>query len=192
MKTNAAVGLGLAGASLWPSPGGRSWRGASRLCAVVLLAIGAATLGEYVFGLRLGIDRLLFSEPAGAVHTSSPNRLAANTAFCLVSLGRALLVIGRRRRRWCPSTCLALAAGSVAGLALVGIAMGVTTIPGVSQQARMALMTAITFVVLTVGCACASPDSLPMRRFLSSGSGGLAVRRLLPVAIVLPVALGAA
>src|SRR5206468_823716 len=63
-------------------------------------------------------------------------------------------------------------------------------IPGVSQQARMALMTAITFVVLAIGCGSASPESASVRQFLSAGSGGMTVRRLLPVAVVLPVALG--
>ncbi|MCA1689887.1 MAG: response regulator [Actinobacteria bacterium] len=85
---------------------------------------------------------------------------------------------------------MALVVAAVAGLALVGIGMGVTAIPGVSQQARMALMTAVTFVVLAVGCGCASPDSASLRRFFSAGSGGLTVRRLLPVALVLPVVLG--
>ncbi|MEA2355294.1 MAG: hypothetical protein QOD61_1423 [Solirubrobacteraceae bacterium] len=190
MKTNTAVALGLTGLGLWLSQLEKPGRAGARICAAAVMAIGAATLVEYTLGVNLGIDQLLFHEPFGVVHTSSPNRMAANTAFCFVALGLALVLVGRRAGKWCPTSVLALIVAAIAGLALIGIGMGVTAIPGVSQQARMALMTAITFVVLAVGCGCASPDSASVRRFFSAGSGGLTVRRLLPVAFVLPVALG--
>jgi hypothetical protein len=42
--------------------------------AAAAIAIGMATLWEYVFGVNLGIDQLLFHEAAGG--GGSPNPLA--------------------------------------------------------------------------------------------------------------------
>lgn len=67
MRANAAVCFILCGAALWLM--GRELRGAARgigrVCAVLAVLIGLATLAEYLFGIDLGIDQLLFLEAPG-------------------------------------------------------------------------------------------------------------------------------
>jgi hypothetical protein len=96
MKANTAVGLAFAGISLWLSLPGESrcrWRYIARLFALLTALIGVATLCEYLFSVNLRIDQLLFSEPAGALATYAPGRMAPVSAAALVAIGLALLVM---------------------------------------------------------------------------------------------------
>src|ERR1700731_2826561 len=70
MKPNTALGLAFSGTSLWLLlPGeSRTRRGhIARFLALMVVMIGAATLIEYLFGLNLRIDQLLFNDPKGSV-----------------------------------------------------------------------------------------------------------------------------
>ena len=75
MKANTAVGLILCGVGLalvsWREPRKllRPWLAA---VAAVVIAIGAITLGEYVFGWTPGIDEVLFREGPDTVWTAAP------------------------------------------------------------------------------------------------------------------------
>src|SRR6185436_7771422 len=73
-KTNTAIGIVLAGAGLVllaPESRGRARTIAGRACATLVTAIGLLTLSEHLFGWNLGIDELIFREPAGLVATLS-------------------------------------------------------------------------------------------------------------------------
>ena len=101
MKTNAALAMLLAGAGLVllipeQATGGR--RGAGRMCAAVVLALGALTFSEHVFGWKLGIDQLLATEPPGAAGVTSPNRMGPPASFSFLLLGPALLLLGRQSK----------------------------------------------------------------------------------------------
>ena len=62
-----------------------------------------------------------------------------------------------RRRGLRPAQFLALAAGLIALLALIGYAYSATALMGVKQFIPMALNTAIAFAILSVGILCARP-----------------------------------
>lgn len=100
MKANTALGFVLSGLALWPlrrptvAPGVGAKR-AARTVAGVVVALGAVSLGEYLFSWNAGIDQLLFREVADAVGTSSPGRMAPNDAIALVAAGLALLLLLR-------------------------------------------------------------------------------------------------
>jgi hypothetical protein len=86
MKADAAVcfllpGFSLAVHSHSPRRSGRPRAAGGRAGPVVL--VGAATLAEYAFGVRLGIDRLLFGDHAGpgAPYPGRPAALAWPTAL---------------------------------------------------------------------------------------------------------------
>jgi hypothetical protein len=79
MKANTALCFILFGASLWmlvPEQTGQKVRSIARVFAFIGTIIGALSLSEYIFDLNLGIDQLLFHEPAGAVETFHPGRMA--------------------------------------------------------------------------------------------------------------------
>jgi signal transduction histidine kinase len=88
------------------------------------------------------------------------------------------------------SQLLALIVGSVALVALVGYVYGVTSLYGISPQTGMALHTAATFLLLSGGVLLIKPEQGLMRLLTSEGMGGIAARRLLTAAIIIPVLLG--
>ena len=92
MKPNTALCFVLVGLALLlsrPSSAFRLQSSAlvsrlSRLCTLLVGLIGLLSLCEYAFGWNPGFDQWLFTEPAGAVGTSNPGRMAPDTALCFV------------------------------------------------------------------------------------------------------------
>src|SRR5271170_1941423 len=79
MKANTALGIALSGISLWFSLPGESHpsrRQIARFSSIMVALIGVAILIEYLLGLNLHIDELLFRDPTINVGTISPGRLS--------------------------------------------------------------------------------------------------------------------
>src|SRR5947208_1029317 len=66
VKTNAGIALLCCGASLGLQSLSSSRRAArlAQILALIVLVLGALTLSEHIIGWNLGIDQLLFKEPA--------------------------------------------------------------------------------------------------------------------------------
>ena len=97
MKANAAIGVLMAGVGVLVKVGDPPrWR---RLTGdglgLACMLLGVVTLAEYLTGWQPGIDELVFSEAPTEVRTSSPNRMAASAAVCLVLLGTAVVLPSR-------------------------------------------------------------------------------------------------
>jgi PAS domain S-box-containing protein/putative nucleotidyltransferase with HDIG domain len=195
MKPNSAVCfvlMGVALALLGPVVISRRRRvlGGSFAAGAGLLA--ALTLSEYVLGIDLGIDQLLFSEAPGAVGTSYLGRMAPNSAVAFVLLSGALACLGPggRWRLWA-GPALAVSAAVLAGIALIGYLSKVTSLYAGSPLTQMAIPTGAGLLVLAAGLFCARPSQGPMRLVSSDTVGGKVARVLFPAAIALPVVLGA-
>ena len=159
-----------------------------------MLLIGLARVGGYLAGWDGGPDQLLFRAALDreAARAGLPNRMSPNTAAAFVLVGLALMLLDARTRRRGirPAQFLALAAGLIALLALIGYAYSATSLIGVKQFIPMALNTAIAFAILSVGILCARPDRGVMRVVSSDGAGGAMARRLLPASILIPAFVG--
>ena len=155
--------------------------------ALLAAALGAAKLACYAAGRSLVVDRLLFPASVEALD----NQIAPNTALALCLIGAALAAIDSKLRseRWL-AEWLALAGGLISLLALVGYAYGVQRFFGVGQYTPMALNTALAGALLSVGILLARPDRGLMVALTSPNAGGRMIRQILPVAIILPIALG--
>ena len=194
MKANAAFAFLLSGFSLWFSaPGEESstW-GKERIgqaLAFLVALLGLLTLSEYVFGWDLGIDQLLAREAPGAFKTSSPGRMAPNAALNFLFLGGALLALEVRRGEWIVSI-LALAAGAVAMLALMGYAYGEDSLTGFVSYTHIAIHTAVAFVVLAVGVLFRLRDRGVTGFVMSDSPGGAMARALLPPVFAVPLVFG--
>lgn len=148
MKVNAAVGLvaaALALALVAQRPGSRSgWA-----LALGVAALGLATLGQYAFGWRLGIDELLFEDP-GTAYTAVPGRMSPYTAGALAALGVGLAAQSRSRAPmlvW-PCATAVILVGSVSAVGYLWNASELVTdrfIPPV------AIHTALALIVLGAG-----------------------------------------
>src|SRR6202035_101007 len=93
---NTALLLVLSGTSLWlllPGDARSPVRHVARILAMLVTIFGSATRMEYLFGINLGIDQLLFSEPPGTVATSFPGRMSPTSSASFIFIGLSLLVL---------------------------------------------------------------------------------------------------
>jgi PAS domain S-box-containing protein len=192
MKADTAVGFILAGAAL--ALLGRAARSVrirrlSQACAGATALLGLLTLSEYLFALDLGIDQVLFSEPAGAINTLSPGRMSPSTALNFFLLGSALLLAGFRRGIRIAQP-LALLTAWIGLQALIGYLYGVSALYGIGVYTQMAVHTAVAFVILGLGILLARPAEGFMRTVTSNTMGGLLIRRIMPFVVLLPIVLG--
>ncbi len=90
MKANTASAFVLAGNALFLRLQTPRWQSSAHVMALVVTAIGLATLGEYAFDWQLDIDKLAFREPTPALH---PDRMSVYTATGFSAVGFALLAL---------------------------------------------------------------------------------------------------
>jgi serine phosphatase RsbU (regulator of sigma subunit) len=194
MNPATAICFILAGIALWlcwdANADPRAQR-AARLCAVCVALIGLLKLIGILAGWDAGIDQLLFHDKLAAIGDGLPNRMAPNTALNFVLLGLALLMLDvKTSSGYLPSQFIAIVAILIATVPIIGYAYGISSFMGIGSYIRMALHTAITFLVLLAGILYARPDQGLMATITSDDVGGLMARRLLPAAILIPAALG--
>ena len=194
MKANTAAAFVAAGIALLLSCADKASRIArisSRACAVLVAAVGLLTLAEIGFHWDAGIDQLLFREPPGAVATPKPGQMAPTTALGFLFVGVALILVEMEspKRIWA-AQLLAVATGMLGLLCLIGYAFGVRHLYSNASYTAMAPHTALTFVLLCIGCLCARPGLGWMEIVTSPSAGGMLLRRLMPVIIAFPIILG--
>jgi diguanylate cyclase (GGDEF)-like protein len=188
MKPNTAIALLCAGVALlveWRQ--GPRWL--RRLSAAVPLLFGALTLFEYVSGMAVGIDQIFFRDMVQKIY---PGRMAHVTAVNLVAIALALFCTSARPRWTVTGQVLALACTLSSLFAIVGYLYGVPVLYGSINYTSMAFHTGVSFLLLSLGTFFIHPDAGLAAQFWSRSSGGEVARRLIPVAVVVPIALGAA
>ncbi|MBE3038408.1 MAG: PAS domain S-box protein, partial [Chloroflexi bacterium] len=194
VKANAAVGYLLAGASLWLALSHLADLRIHRLqqaCAVGVALIGLLTLSQYLFGWNLGIDELLFKEPAGAFGALNHGQMGPNTALNFLLIGLGLLLLDRETRRGHhPAQFLIIPAFVIALLGLLGHVYGVAVLYSIFDYYPMPIQTVVAFIVLCLAMLFAHPDAGLMAIITNYSIGGQLTRRLLPTALIVPVALG--
>jgi diguanylate cyclase (GGDEF)-like protein len=194
MKFQTAVGLGAGAGALLLLGGEAPGRGRALglVLAGVPVLLGTVVLCEYVFGIRLGTDELLFVDHAGRARgIAYPGRLAPTTAVCFVLLSAALLTLDCGRRwRWRPSELLAIPMTIVAFMSLIGYAYSIPAFYGPASAAKMAVNTALCFVGLGVAVLIARPRGRFLELATTADPGGVMVRRMVPLCLVVPLVLG--
>lgn len=192
MKFNTALGFVFAGTALWCLLcEGKWWRELGRALAILVFALGAMSLSEYVWGWDLGIDNLFIQEPPGAVGTAFPGRMSAVTAIAFVLTGISLLpvntVVGWRLLT---SQLLALTVVFLSLLALIGYYYSQSTFFSFGFYSSVALHTSLLFFILGLGVVGTRPHCYIMRHITSEALGGVMARRLIPFAILIPILVG--
>ncbi len=190
MKANAAVCFLLIGTGIValarPASGHRHLVGTALVAVAAGLA--AVTLSQYLTGRDLGIDQLLFREPAGQDGTVVAGRMAPITGVCFVLLAVAALV-----RTRAPRLVLFLC-GAALGLAALNVfdfvfdAQTPTFLVGSTQ---MALNTALTMGVLAIATIGLLGAADPLKSLSGPSSTGLLFRRLLAISVAAPILMAA-
>ncbi|MBI2922163.1 MAG: hypothetical protein HYY18_14010 [Planctomycetes bacterium] len=196
MKANTALAILLEGAALAvlaASPRAMWTRTAARAAAAAGGAVGALTLLEFATGANLGIDELLVRDVARNALPYYAGRMAPTTALNFVLLAVAIgLVEARRPRigRACEGS--AIAALVIAFMSLAGYLYGVSPEgPVAVHTTQMAVHTSTAFVLISAAVLLARTQHGLLALVHADDVGGFAARRLLPVAIGVPLAAGA-
>lgn len=180
MKANTAIGFICSGLALRQlSKFTRRSARSAQIWAAIVMGIGLLTLIQYGFNLDLGIDQLFFKEAADAVGTSAPGRMAANTALNFVLLGSTLFLLSQPRSLYLATQTFTIVAFFIAFLGFLGYIYGIQEFYGFGSYTKMAVHTAIAFIMLCLGILSLQPDRSIMGTVISQHAGGMMARRLL-------------
>ncbi|MCW2957530.1 MAG: domain S-box protein, partial [Solirubrobacterales bacterium] len=194
MKATTALGVLLAalGVELVADPARLRRMLVGRLCGAATATIGLAVGSQYLLSVDLGIDELLVHDAVGrALGVTHPGRLAPTTAACLLLIGAAIVLLGRSAeagRR--TAEVLVLPAGAIASLSTIGYLYAIPAFYGPASAAKMALATSTCFLLLVAAVLLARPHGRLLALMSTRDPGGILIRRLLPVSILMPLALG--
>ena len=163
----------------------RRWQAGLIAGAVVMIAL--TKLISLATGSAFSLDHWLFESEL--IEHATMNRMAPNSALALLLCGLALLLIDFEVRRHRPAEMLTIVGGAIGFFALVGYLYRSPNFYGVANAIPMAVHTATSLIALSVGLLLSRPDRGLMSVVTSDTAGGIVARRLLPVAIFLPIAL---
>jgi signal transduction histidine kinase len=192
MLANTAAASALCGTALLLLTQPMSHRGSrllGQLFAAGACVLAALTLGEYLTGYDVGLDRIL-AQTNDAVFDRYPGRPAPQTATTLLLLSASLLLLDRKTRfGFRPAEVLAVLASAIVVIALLGYLFGIEAfygLPGHHAHNAMAVHTALVLLVLASGILAARPQAGIMSIITAEDLGGTAGRKLLWSLLVLP------
>jgi signal transduction histidine kinase len=190
MKANTSIAFIFSGLALWVSQNERNTfvRYIRYICGSTVFIIAIATLFQYLMGINIGIDVLFFQEPPGALGTAFPNRMAANSALLFCLCGLAIILIDKKLRNIWIGQILVIFAFIVLLPTIIGYTYNIDFIYGISTTTKMAIHTAISF--LLTGILIARPLHGFMAVIVRDDAGGYLSRRLIVTAVIIPLLLG--
>lgn len=184
MKVNTALCFIITGCSLclasFKSQGASRW--VAQICGGVVALLATVTLGQDIIGHSAGIDQLFHLDRATDPNLAPPGRMSPATAGCFFLIGASLVVIEFRTRvTIIVAQVLATLASSIAMLALIGYAYGFEALYKVLPYSSMALHTAVSFVVVSLGVMTLQCTVGISGAFNDRSLGGRIARELLPL-----------
>src|SRR5213593_2641622 len=178
MSPLTAVTFVLVATALWleteSSGGHRPIRWLARAAASLVLLVGLVTVfGD--LGENPALDQSLFLDRLGT------DGIEPHTGLCFALLSAALLLLDSesRPRVW-PAQFILLISAVISLTSLLGYAYGAEAGYGLARYIPVALPTAATFFVLSVGTLWARPGRGLMAVVTADDQGGVLARRLLP------------
>jgi signal transduction histidine kinase/CheY-like chemotaxis protein len=193
MKANTALCFTLCGTALLVGYLSRP-RGWKKTCSTALssivIFISLVTLIEYLTGLSLGLDQLVFRDFPASPGTSNPGRMAPCTAGGFLLFGSSLILLARGPRGALVAHILAVCGLFIALLALIGYLFEAKVYISVYSVTQIALHTIFGFGLLGFSILCSRPKKGLMATLVANSPGGLVARGLIGPAIILPPCLG--
>ena len=166
-------------------------RWVQQLLAITVALIAGAELLEYFYDVDLGLDLLLYPNRVLAAPSRPAGRIPINGAAALLLMALGLISISHDiKKRDLRSQLFASGGLLIALMALLGYVFGVPGLYAVSQSAAMPLLGVFTFLTLGTGILFSHRERGFSALMVDHGAAGVMTRRLLPAALILPVALG--
>ena len=135
--------------------------------------------------LDIGIDQVIFGNKLEG------NRIAPNTTLNFVLIGFSLFLSGNRKKhRYILSQLIAFLAFIISLLTIIGYLDAASSLYLLSVYLPMAIHTAITFTFLTTGILLSRYRYGFVGVIMHKNTGGVIVRKLLPIGIAVPILVG--
>ena len=193
-----ALGLLMCTAALWlvrtESNLSKLRRTLATAIATLLSAFGFLILLQYLTGLDLAMDVVLFPDAVAGILGGQPARPSIASAFSLMILGAALVLIDVKSKKL--QFILELLVLLVAFIGLeraISYVMGEEGLTGAHWRLLVTPMppkSATCIIALAVGVLYARPRRGLVDLLLASGPSGVVVRWLMPAAIFAPILFG--
>lgn len=154
MKANTAVGLILSACALfiYSNQPSQSQQRVAQGLAFAVLALGLATLGQYLFGWQLGIDELLFRDTADAFNVIH-GRMSPFSAVVFATAGLSLTVLPLRALRklvWLGAAVVT----AIGAISFLGYLWNASELVTDQWLPPVAVNTAIAFTLIGAGLFC--------------------------------------
>jgi signal transduction histidine kinase len=161
-----------------------------RILATLIAAICLGAIVEWFFPVATPLDTVVLWALNGnaANHNTRYMGVNAAVAFLLLAQGIILLPSDRRDRKLKSQVCATLAL-IVAFIALIGHMFGVKDFYSLKFLSGMALSTAITLTLLSVGLLFSQLERGVPALIIDDGAAGFVARRLLPGVVIVPFIL---
>jgi len=191
IEVNTSLGLIFLGMSLWlllPDPPRRAQRYWGLFFGALVAALGTLTVIEYVFGLNLHIDQLVFRQDASGIATLHPGRMPSSTAATFFALGLALLMVDeetRPRRR--PAQVLTFWGVFAAVMSTSGYINGARATYRIFSFTPVAVYVALVLSMMSIAILFARPRVGIAGDLTGRFPGSAMARRFLPAVIVVPI-----
>ena len=162
--------------------------------AAVATVLAGLLVAEYLFGIDLRIDGLLFPRQVAGLTRMFPGRPAPITAGTFLLQSLALLLAARRPRER-PGrlqTAVVLAVVILPIVPIVGHLVGVAELHSFADRLGTALHAAAVLLLLSAGVAAATQEAAVVLLVRGRDPGTTLLRLLLPLAVLLPLLFAAA
>jgi signal transduction histidine kinase len=159
----------------------------AKILSWVVLVSTAIVLLEYIIPGELPFANFIrILDPV-----ENPNKIAPNGALCLfLSSASVILLASRSASRIYLAQAMALLAGSVASLALIGHAYAIEPLYGISDYSQMSIPGALHHLLIAVSLIGVQTERGFLRILVTDGPAGVMGRRLYAAAIIVPPVLG--
>jgi len=190
---DAAIALAFAGISLGlrvqarPNGLSKTRLTISRWLAIAVILLGMSEMTETITGKIFGLDQLVSTQEL----TSVSRLMGLTTGFNLICVGFGLLLLERQGRasrlltQW-----LIIIVTLVCSFALMSYLPGWKTHYEIAPAALMAFPAIPAFLGLSGGILLARPEHSLIVLLVDSRLAGRMARRLLPIALILPLVIG--
>jgi PAS domain S-box-containing protein len=163
------------------------------VAAGLVILVATLVLLEYLVWWDLGLDRLLFSDDVQRLPSAFPGRPAPITTASFLLLGVSLLlaVDGRHLQHRRAHVAALMMAGGLPVIAIVGHLAAVPELYELAPGVGLSLADAVLLLLLAIGVVAATQQSTLAELIAGTDPGTILLRRLLPVAVMVPVLFAA-
>jgi signal transduction histidine kinase len=157
---------------------------------LIVASIGAARLAQQFFGFDFHVEEVLFRNKLGA--KDSYPAIAPNEALWFLFSGIALLMFDiRTKEGFRPAQALILTQGFIALVVLLGYGYRTLSVYKIGTKLPISIPSALASGLWALGALAARPDKGIMQVITSMTTGGAMARRLLPMALLVPILFAA-